>query len=151
VHEGVEEEIEQFYGGAYQKPVLGSQEFIERIKERLGKKARVEAEKPESKRIFSPSVEQIMAATAREYGQGVEELGQRKGAGQNEARMVAIFLGRQLGGYKHEEIGKAVGLGNTSSVSSAYLAMKRRVAREKRLARTVRRIEEALTKSKKRT
>ncbi len=28
-----------------------------------------------------------------------------------EARMVAIYLGRQLGGHKHEEIGKTVELG----------------------------------------
>ena len=65
--------------------------------------------------------------------------------------MVAIYLGRHLGGHKHEDIGKAVGLENTSSVSSAYLLMKVRVAKEKRLARKVRRIEEALIKSKKRT
>ena len=29
--------------------------------------------------------------------------------------MVAIYLGRQLGGHRHEEIGKTVGLGKTSS------------------------------------
>jgi chromosomal replication initiation ATPase DnaA len=50
-----------------------------------------------------------------------------------EARMVAIYLGRQLGGHKHEEIGKTVGLGKASSVSSAYLHMKERVAKEKQL------------------
>jgi hypothetical protein len=38
--------------------------------------------------------------------------------------MVAIYLGRQLGGHKHEEIGKTVGSGKASSVSSAYLLMK---------------------------
>ena len=63
--------------------------------------------------------------------------------------MAAIYLGRELGGHKHEEIGKTVGLGKTSSVSSAYLLMKERVAKEKQLYRTVRRIEEALTNSKK--
>ena len=69
----------------------------------------------------------------------------------DEARMVAIYLGRQLGGHKHEEIGKTVGLGKASSVSSAYLLMKERVATEKQLQQRVRKIEEALTKSKKRT
>ena len=62
--------------------------------------------------------------------------------------MVAIYLGRQLGGHKHEEIGKTVGLGKASSVSSAYLLMNKRVAKEKELHRRVRRIEEALIKSK---
>ena len=57
----------------------------------------------------------------------------------------------QLGGHKHEEIGKTVRLGKTSSVSSAYLLMKERVATENQLQQRVRKIEEALTKSKKRT
>ena len=92
-----------------------------------------------------------MQATVRGYEKSVEELKRRKRGRENEARMVAIYLGRQLGGHKHEEIGRAVGLGKTSSVSSAYLLMKERVAKEKELHRRVRRIEKALTNSKKRT
>jgi hypothetical protein len=65
--------------------------------------------------------------------------------------MVAIYLGRHLGGHRHEEIGKTVGLGKTSSVSSAYLLMKERVAKEEDLIRRIRRIEKSLTNGKKRT
>jgi len=151
MHEEIEEEIEEFYQGRYHKPVLGSREFIGKVKERLGDKARVEQEKPESRRIFGVDLEEIVEATAREYGKGVEELKRRKRGVENEARMVAIYLGRHLGGHKHEEIGKTVGLGKTSSVSSAYLLMKERVATQKRLERKVRKIEEALLKSKQRT
>jgi chromosomal replication initiation ATPase DnaA len=150
MHEEIEEQIEEFYQGPYRKPVLGSKAFIGRVRERLGDKARVEQEKPESRRIFGVDLEAIVGATAREYGKEVEELKRRKRGGENEARMVAIYLGRRLGGHKHEEIGKAVGLDKTSSVSSAYLLMKGRVAKEKRLVRRVRRIEAALTKSKQR-
>jgi chromosomal replication initiation ATPase DnaA len=92
----------------------------------------------------------VVQATARGYEKSVEELKRKRGR-ENEARMVAIYLGRQLGGHKHEEIGKTVGLGKASSVSSAYLLMKERVATEKQLQQRVRKIEEALTKSKKRT
>jgi hypothetical protein len=81
----------------------------------------------------------------------VEELKRRKRGAENEARTVAMYLGRQLGGHKYEEIGRAVGLQKTSSVRSAYLLMKERVAKEKRLARMVRKIEEALVRSKKQT
>ena len=42
-------------------------------------------------------------------------------------------------------------LEKTSSVSSAYVRMKARVAREKQLAPRVRKIEEAVLKGKKRT
>lgn len=118
MHDGVEEEIEEFYRGPYQKPVLGSKAFIERIREKLGNKARVEAEKPQSREIFGIEIEAIVGATAREYGKRVEELRRRTKRGEvNEARMVAIYLSRQLGGHKQAEIGKAVGLEKTSSVS----------------------------------
>ena len=72
MHEEIEEEIEEFYRGPYQKPVLGSKEFIGRVKEEdFGAKARVEEEKPESRRLFSPGLDDIVQATAREYGKGV--------------------------------------------------------------------------------
>ena len=133
MHEETEEEVEEFYHGVYQKPVLGSKEFIGRVKQRLADKARVEEEKPESRRLFSPGLDEIVQATARGYEKTVEDLKRRKRGRENEARMVAIYLGRQLGGHKHEEIGKTVGLGKASSVSSAYLLMKERVAKENQL------------------
>jgi len=149
VNDGVEKEIEEFYRGPYQKPVLGSKTFIERITEKLGERAMVEAEKPQSRELFRIEIEDILNATARAYGKRVEEIKSRARRGEEyEARMVAIFLSRQLDGHKEVEIGKAVGLEKTSSVSSAYLRMKSRVARERNLARRVRRIEEALRKSK---
>jgi REP element-mobilizing transposase RayT len=147
MHEENDEEIEEFYQGVYQRPILGGKEFITRIKERLGDKARVEEAKPEWRRLFGLELQQIVKATAREYGKGVEELKRRRRGRENEARMVAIYLCRQMGGHRHEEIGKAVGLGKASSVSSAYLLMKARVAKEKRLGRRVRRIEASLTNS----
>ena len=152
IREGVEAEIEDFYRGPYQKPVLGSKAFIQRIIEKIGEKARVDAEKPQSRQIFSIGIEEIVQATAREYGTQPEALRSRRRRGDGgEARMVAIYLSRQLGGHKQGEIGRAVGLEKASSVSSAFLRTKSRVAQEKKLARRVRRIEAALSKSKKRT
>jgi hypothetical protein len=52
--------------------------------------------------------------------------------------LTAGYLRRQLPGHKHEEIGKTVGLGKPSSVRSAYLLMKERLAKEKELHRRVR-------------
>jgi hypothetical protein len=80
MHGEVEEEIKEFYGGQYQKPVLGSEEFIGRVKERLGGKARVEQEKPESRRIFGLDLEEVVETTAREYGKALEELSDEGGA-----------------------------------------------------------------------
>lgn len=52
-----------------------------------------------------------------------------------------------MGGYKHSEIGKVMGLEKTSSVSSACLRMKARVAAQRTVGRRARRIEEALLMS----
>ena len=130
--------------------MLGSKAFIERVIEKVGEKARVEAAKPESRETFGIGIEKIVEATAREYGKRPEALsGRSKRGNEGEARMVAIYLSRQLGGHKQGEIGRAVGLEKTSSVSSAFLRMKSRVAQEKKLARRVRRIEEAFVKEQK--
>jgi hypothetical protein len=44
--------------------------FIGRVREKLGHKARVEAEKLESRETFRIGIEDIVGATAREYGKG---------------------------------------------------------------------------------
>jgi chromosomal replication initiation ATPase DnaA len=146
MHEGVEEEIEEFYKGPYQKAVLGGKAFIERVREKLGERARIEPDKPQSRQVFGLEIKEIIKATAQEYGTTEAELRRRRG-GQNEARLVAIYLSRQLGGHKHGAIGREIGLENTSSVSSAYLRMKRRVADERRFSRRVQKIERLLIKS----
>ena len=66
------------------------------------------------------------------YGQRVEDFKRRRRGIENEARTMAIYLSWQLGGHKHSEIGKALGLDNESSVSSACLRMKLRVAQTAR-------------------
>ena len=128
--------------------MLGSKEFVERVMEKIGDKARVEAEKPESRAVFAPGIEEIVRATAKEYGKGVEEIkGRRKRGEENEARMMAIYLSRELGGHRQMEIGKALGLEKSSSVSSAYLRMKSALGREGKLARRARKIEKRLDES----
>ena len=85
--------------------------------------------------------EEYFPWTARRYEKTVQELKRGKGSRENDAWTVAIYLGRQLGGHKHEEIAKRLDLEKPSSVSSANLLMKERVARKKQLEQRVRKIE----------
>jgi hypothetical protein len=147
MHREIEKEVVDFYKGPYQKPILGDKGFIERVKKKLGDKARVEEAKPESRRVFGLGIEEIVRATAREYKIAVEDLRRRGRGAASDARSMAMYLCRVLGGHKHGDIGKAMGLEKTSSVSSACLRMKSRVAAEKQVGRRARRIEEALHKS----
>ena len=113
--------------------------FIEWVKDKIGQRAKVEEEKPQSRRVFGLGIQEIVRAAARVYGKRVEELGNKRRGYDNEARAMAMYLCRSLGGYKLTEIGKVLGLEKYSSVSSACLAMKRSMDKEKRLARQVKR------------
>jgi len=151
MHSEMEKEVVDFYKGPYQKPILGDKGFIEWVRERLGDRARVEEEKPESRRVFGLGIEEIARATARVYGKRLEELRRKRRGEENEARSMAMYMCRMLGGHEHGEIGKVLGLEKTSSVSSVCLRMKARVEAERKIGRRARRIEEDLQKSQGRT
>jgi REP element-mobilizing transposase RayT len=121
---GVEEELREFYREPFQRPILGGKMFVEWVKEKIGQRARVEEEKPQSRQVFGLGLQEIVRATARVYGKRVEELGKKRRGYENEARAMAMYLCRTLGGYKLTEIGRVLGLEKYSSVSSACLAMK---------------------------
>jgi putative transposase len=146
MHSEMEKEVVDFYKGPYQRPILGDRGFVELVRERLGDRARVEEEKPESRRVFGLGAEQIARVTAKVYGRRLEELRRKRRGEQNEARSMAMYLCRALGGHKHSEIGRVLGLEKTSSVSSACLRMKARVAAERKIARRARGIEAELHK-----
>ena len=147
MHCGVEKELREFYRERFQRPILGSKAFVAWVKEKIGERAKVEEEKPQSRRVFGLGLQEIVRATARVYGKRVEELGKKRRGYENEARAMAMYLCRTLGGYKLTEIGRVLGLEKYSSVSSACLAMKARVEKERRLARRVRKVERLLLKS----
>lgn len=86
--------------------------------------------------MFGLGLQDIVRATARVYGkQQAEELGKKRRGRENEARAMAMYLCRTLGGHKLTDIGKVLGLDKYSSVSSACLSMKARVTKEKDLAK----------------
>ena len=147
MHSEVEREVVGFYRGVYQKPILGGRDFIERVKGRLGDRGRVEEEKPESRRVFGLGIERIVEVTARVYGKRLGELRRTRRGEENEARSMAMYLSRTMGGHKHSEIGRVLGLEKASSVSSACLRMKARVEADKKIALRARTIQEQIQKS----
>jgi hypothetical protein len=90
----IEKEVVDFYKGPYQKPILGDKGFIERVKQKLGDKARVEEAKPESRRVFGLGIEEIVRATAREYKIAVEDLRRRGRGAASDAHSMAMYLCR---------------------------------------------------------
>ena len=146
----VEKEIKEYYSRQYLRPILGTKEFVQWVVERLGDQAKVDREKPDSRQVFSIELEQIVKATAKYYGKTLGDLRKKRRGEYNEARVMVVYLCRQLGGYRLTDIGGAVGLENPSSVGTAYLTMKGRVEKQRTLARRARKISSFVIKSQKR-
>ena len=151
MHSKIEQEIQEFYNNPYFKPLLGSKEFVQWVMERVGNKAEINGERPEFRRVFGWKIEQIVRATARFYGKTVAEMGVKRRGEPNEARAMAVYLCRTMGGYKLTEIGQVVRLEKYSSVSTAYLRMQERIAKERKLSDRARQIEKQLLKSQEQT
>ena len=147
----VEKELREFYHGRYLRPILGSKDFVERVQGKIGERVKRDGEVSEARRLFQPEIGEIVSATAKVYGKKEEEFRKKRRGHGNEARAMAMYLCRELGGHRLREIGVVLGLEKYSSVSSACLSMKARVEREKRLARQAEEIKRLLLKGQRQT
>jgi REP element-mobilizing transposase RayT len=136
------EEINRIFSQSKFPSILGSEHFIDRVKEKYFRK-KLHDEIPESRRL-APGSEKIKKAICKAYG--IEEnslLSSRRGV-LNEPRNVAIFLMRRLRGERLEEIGRQFGIAKYSSVSSVIEKMKRDISVHRNLRVRVKNIEKTL-------
>ena len=141
------EEINRIFSQSKFPSMLGSESFINRVREQFFHKKRHD-EIPHSRRL-APEAEKIRKAICKAYG--IEEnslLSSRRGV-LNEPRNVAMFLIRRLRGEKLDEIGRQFGLSKFSSVSSAIGKMKREISADRKLRMRVENIEKMLNNSQK--
>jgi len=101
--------------------------------------------------VFGWEIGEIVRATARYYGKMIVQMGVKRRGETNEARAMVMYLCRRLGGYKLTEIGLVVALEKYSSVSTAYLRMRERIAKERKLKHRAQQIEKQLLKSQEQT
>ena len=85
------------------------------------------------------------------YGKGFGKLRSKRCGEEYEARSMAMYLCRTVGGHTHSNIGRELGLATTSAVRAACLRMRARAGVERRRARKARKIEEELNKGQERT
>ena len=139
------EEINRIFSKSKFPSMLGSESFINKVKEKFFHVKRHD-EIPQPRRL-APDVERIKKAVCNAYG--IEEsslLSSRRGV-LNEPRNVAIFLVRHLRGEKLEEIGRQFGIPKYSSVNSVIEKMKREMSANRRLKVRAKNIEKTLYNS----
>jgi len=139
------EEINRIFSKSKFPSMLGSESFINKVKEKFFHVKRHD-EIPQSRRL-APDAEKIKKEICKAYG--IEEsslLSSRRGV-LNEPRNVAIFLVRHLRGEKLEEIGRQFDISKYSSVSSVIEKMKIDMSVHRKLRVRVKNIEKTLNNS----
>jgi len=117
VLEGNEQALEEFYKKVRQSPVLGDEEFRQRL---IEKPLRVDREHPRHERAaVRPSVDQVLRALAKIYGVKVENLLTAKRGKENEARKVGMYLIKELCDLRLQEIAERFGTGSYGAVGWA--------------------------------
>jgi len=118
VEAGMDRETQEFYTKKRFPPVLGSDDFRERLRGKL----LVDPEIPEIKKLEAmPSLAEIMQTVALVFGVPQKNILQiRQGRGRkNTARSAAIYCCRKIAGLSLREIADYFALGHYGSVSGA--------------------------------
>jgi putative transposase len=117
VLEGNEAALEEFYKKGRQSPILGEEEFRERL---IEKPIRVDREHPRHERsAVRPSVDKVLKTLAKRYGVKVENLMKGKRGKDNEARKVGMYLVKELCDLRLQEIAERFGTGSYGAVGWA--------------------------------
>lgn len=130
----IEEPLEEFYRAKRLQPVLGSNGFIESIRERLKNRPTDIKEVPAAKRYLSPDHLTCLKTVAQIYNSDEENIRRGVRGRRHEARAMAIYVCRKLAGMKQEAIAKVFGLGGYSAISSAVGRMQHAIEKKGKVA-----------------
>ena len=139
------EEINQILARKKLPTVIGSKNFVDKIKELFFANKKHE-EVPES-RYLAPDIDKIIEEVCKFYNVNKEVLFSSRRGLFNEPRNVAIFLIRRLRGGTLKEVGEIFGIEKNSTVSSVVERLKLEIEKNKNLNRRIVSLKAKLTKS----
>jgi len=144
-----QEEILNTLGQKKLPAILGTEEFIKRLKEKYYQKG-CDNQVPQSV-ILAPVIGRIKQVVSEEYKVILESLEFSRRGVFNEPRNVAIYLSRKYSGKKLLEIGAEFNMHSYSSVSSVVEKMEKIILENKKIKKRVVSIEKKLIKSQTKT
>ncbi len=145
IAKGNTEEMVQVFAGKRLPWLLGSERFMDWVKDRFFK-GKYHEEVPDS-RGLAPDREKIKKEVCRFYQVKQDDLLRSKRGVFNEPRNVAIFLSRRVRGDRLDEIGRDFNLKRYSSVSTVIEQTKAQISRDRKLRQRVEKLKAFLTKS----
>jgi putative transposase len=128
---GNEESLKQYYEAQRQSPVLGSEAFINRLRQPRPALAREHARY--ERRVVQPGPEHVIGEVIRQYKVTRDEILRGKRGRENEARKVAMYLVKRYCDRTLAEIAEYFGTGSYSAVSWSCRAIEAKMTKEKKL------------------
>jgi len=111
---GNEESLKRYYEAKRQSPILGSEEFIERIRQRGAAEVREYARY--ERRVMQTPPERVIGEVARQYKVAREEIFRGIRGRENEARKVAMYVVKRCCDRTLAEMAQYFGVGHYSAV-----------------------------------
>jgi putative transposase len=127
-----------------QPSMLGTREFISRVKDRFFKK-KIDKEIPASKRL-APDLNRIISGVSRYYGIKPTALTAVRRGVENEPRDVAVYLIRTMRSEPLMKIGADFGLNRYSSVSTVVMRVKTKLRKDRKFKERLAKIENNILK-----
>ena len=136
VSKGMQETNNNPLRDLYGQVILGREKFVEKTKGLL-KGKEVSQEIAERKRLIDqPKAEDILSAVASKFEMGIDIL-KGKGARNNKAKKMAIYLIKRYSGLGNQEIGELFGGIHYSAVSKSSARLEREMAENRSLRKLV--------------
>jgi len=145
VTQEIPDEINKLLGRRKLPPVLGSEKFIDKVKD-LFFSDKSHEEIPEAT-ILAPDPEEIIGVVARFYKAAMDDLVSSRRGYFNEPRNVAIYLTRRLRGDSLKLVGEVFGVNKNSTVSSCIERVNYEMRRDKGIRLRVEKLIKTLTNS----
>ena len=129
---GNEESVERYYAAQRQIPILGSEEFMERLR-RPGVAAVARDHARYERRAVQAGPERVVSEVVRQYRVTREAIFGGKRGRENEARKVAMYLVKRCCDRTLPEMAKDFGVGSNSTISWSCRGIEARMVKEKKL------------------
>ena len=145
VTKGVPIEINEILGRRKLPALMGSDDFVDKIKTIFYSKKR-HVEVPESKSL-APETSRIIEEVCKFYNVNRDDLLSSRRGHFNEPRNVTIYLIRSLRHETLREVGESFGIDRNSTVSSIVERLKTEAKRNKKLKKRIEKLNLSLSKS----
>jgi len=130
---GVDDETRLFFAEGRRRPILASEEFRERVAQRVRASASgSDAEQPDRRLLVTrPTLDEIAAAVCRafEVSRTDLEISSARTYGHSEARESFVLLGREVGGRPLAEVADWIGYRSCAAASKAMMRLQDRMER----------------------